>query len=208
WEDIARGDVRIRPHRPHHPQSPPLSRSARPQQTPRPPQARHGWRDRAGRHGPVMKKERGNRRAKEHCWFVRLSEWFLACPAWQSLDGNARALYIEMARRYRGPNSTNGRIPFSVREAAVLLHVVPDTAARAFNALMERGFIRITRNSKINVEERASREWLLTEFPDDRYGRLSESPRDFMRWKPGAQNSFHSTITGTHSPSNRTELSR
>jgi hypothetical protein len=38
-------------------------------------------------------------------------EYMLASPAWQALDGNSRALYIELARRYRGPNSNNGRSP-------------------------------------------------------------------------------------------------
>ena len=66
---------------------------------------------------------------------VRLMEYMLASAAWQSLDTVARALYVEMARRYRGPNSNNGKIPYSVREAAVALHVSRSTSNRGFHHL-------------------------------------------------------------------------
>jgi hypothetical protein len=38
-------------------------------------------------------------------------------PAWQSLDGNTRSVYVEIAQRYAGAGSNNGRIPYSIREA-------------------------------------------------------------------------------------------
>jgi hypothetical protein len=48
--------------------------------------------------------------------YVKLRYWLLNSQAWNSLSGNARALYVELAQRYNGSN--NGRIPYSVREAA------------------------------------------------------------------------------------------
>jgi Fic family protein len=78
-------------------------------------------------------KERGPR-------YIRLLEFMLDSKAWQSLDPVARALYVELTRRYRGPNSNNGKIPYSVREAAIALNVSRNTAARAFQHLTERGF--------------------------------------------------------------------
>src|SRR5260370_7703965 len=72
---------------------------------------------------------------------VRIMEFMLASGAWQSLDPVARALYVEMARRYRGPNSNNAKIPYSVREAAVALKVSRNTSNRPFHHLEKRAFI-------------------------------------------------------------------
>lgn len=131
--------------------------------------------------------------------YVRLPEWMLASPAWRALDGNCRALYVEIARRYRGPNSNNGRIPFSVREAASALSIGRSTAQRCFERLREHGFLRVGRRSGFNNKGRVSTEWLLTEFPDDTAtsGAIAAS-KDFMKWAPG--NSFHSPASDTNSP--------
>jgi DNA-binding transcriptional MocR family regulator len=130
--------------------------------------------------------------------YVRLTEYMLASPAWQSLDGNCRALYVELARRYRGPNSNNGRIPFSVREAAAALHIGRSTAQRCFEQLQERGFVKIGKRSGFSMKGRVSTEWALTEFPDDTTTTTGIASKDFMKWKP--QNSFHSPTSDTHSP--------
>jgi DNA-binding transcriptional MocR family regulator len=140
---------------------------------------------------------------------VRLMEFMLASGAWQSLDPVARALYVEMARRYRGLNSNNGKIPYSVREAAVALHVGRNTANRAFHHLTEHGFIVAKTPSGFNVKGRASTEWLLTEFPDDTLTGTNIATKDFMSWTPptpihsptrATQNPFHSPTRETHSP--------
>jgi hypothetical protein len=118
--------------------------------------------------------------------YVRLAEYLLACAAWASLDCVARCLYVEMARRYRGPDSNNGRIPFAVREAAKLLGVSSGTAQRAFKALEDRGFVVVAKRSGFNMQGRASAEWLLTEYPDDREPR-SIPLKTFMRWSPNLE---------------------
>lgn len=118
--------------------------------------------------------------------YVALREYMLASPAWQSLDSNSRCLYVELSRRYKGPNSTNGKIPYSDREAAKALHIGKSTADRCFDALIDRGFIRVARDSGFNIGGRRAREWLLTEHPDDtKTGVLAT--RDFMRWEPPAE---------------------
>jgi len=113
---------------------------------------------------------------------VRLFEWMLASPAWHSLDPVPRALYIEMSRRYRGPNSNNGKIPYSVREAAAALNVSRNTANRAFHRLEETGFIVANKRSGFNVKGRVSTEWLLTEFPDDTRASVNIASKNFMSW--------------------------
>jgi DNA-binding transcriptional MocR family regulator len=116
---------------------------------------------------------------------IRLYEYMMASPAWASLDCVSRSLYVEIARRYRGEGSNNGTIPFSVREAAVLLAIGRNTANRAFHSLKERGFIIEARKSGFNIKNRVSTEWLLTEYPDDRKrGNTPElATKEFMRWQ-------------------------
>lgn len=129
--------------------------------------------------------------------YVSLREYLLASAAWESLDCNSRCLYIELLRRYRGPDSNNGKIPFSVREAASSLRVGRSTADRCFDALQDRGFVKIGKLSGFNMKGRVSTEWLLTEFPDDtKTGVLAT--KDFMKWSPAK--SFHSPTSDTISP--------
>ena len=135
--------------------------------------------------------------------YVRLDEYLLASAAWRSLDCVDRMLYVEIARRYRGPNSNNGKIPYSVREAAAALGVGKSTANRAFDRLIDRGFIVMTTDSGFNVKGRVSREWLLTEYADDTKAHSTPS-KLFMRWQPG--NPFHGATTGTDSATSGTEM--
>lgn len=146
---------------------------------------------------------------------VRLMEWMLASAAWQSLDPVGRALYIEISRRYRGPSSNNGKIPYSVREAAAALHVGRSTANRAFHHLEERGFIVAKKRSGFNVKGRTSTEWLLTEFPDDTLAGTNIATKTFMGWTPptpihsptrATRNSFHSPTRETHSPATEPQV--
>jgi DNA-binding transcriptional MocR family regulator len=130
--------------------------------------------------------------------YVSLQEFMLASEAWRSLNGNCRALYVELARRYRGPNSNNGKIPYSVREAATALSIGRSTAQRCFERLIAHGFIRISKRSGFSMKGRVSTEWLLTEFPDDTRGSFREASKDFMKWT--SEKSFHSPISDRHSP--------
>jgi hypothetical protein len=115
---------------------------------------------------------------------VRLYHFMLESAAWQSLDPVGRALYVEMANRYRGSN--NGRITFSVREGAALLHVSKATAARALSALLDRGFIVPTKIGAFSLKIRHASEWRLTEHYCDVTG--TEATKAFMRWRPELQN--------------------
>ena len=76
-----------------------------------------------------------------------------------------QSTYIELARRYRGPNSNNGKIPYSVREAAKALNIGRSTAQRCFERLIAYGFLSISKRSGFSRKGRVATEWLLTEFP-------------------------------------------
>jgi hypothetical protein len=113
--------------------------------------------------------------------YVMLRYWLLKSQAWNSLSGNARALYIEIARRYNGSN--NGRIPYSVREAKQSLHISSDTASRLLDILQDRGFIVCTKRGGFSLKTtKDASEWALTEYDCDHPP--AHATKDFMRWQP------------------------
>jgi hypothetical protein len=117
---------------------------------------------------------------------VRLYYWLMQTVAWRSLDATARAIYVEMASRYGGPGSNNGRIPYSVREAAESLRIGKTTAARALERLQQRGFIVAMKKGAFSLKLRHATEWRLTEFPCDMTHVLPT--KEFTRWSPEIQN--------------------
>ena len=114
--------------------------------------------------------------------YVKLRYWLLDSPAWQSLPGNARALYVQMAQRYNGSN--NGRIPYSVREAAGVLNVSQGMAVYLFDVLQDRGFIVRTKRGIFSEKAttRVASEWRMTEFDNDVVA--GYATKEFMRWQP------------------------
>jgi len=123
----------------------------------------------------------------------------MATPAWKSLNGNQRAIYVEIAARYDGSN--NGRIPYSVREAAQALHIGKATAARDLIVLEERGFIVVMVRGAFNVKLKLATEWRLTEFNCDVTGALPT--KDFAKWSP--KHSEHGLTTDRHGIPSETE---
>jgi hypothetical protein len=111
---------------------------------------------------------------------IRLYQWMLQTEAWKSLDATARAVYIEIAGRYGGPGSNNGRIPYAVREAAEALRIGKATAHRALRDLEERGFVVAMSKGHFDRKSRHASEWRLTEFGCDVTGKLAS--REFSRW--------------------------
>jgi len=118
-----------------------------------------------------MKKKRATAR------FVRLTLGMMKTEAWRSLDGNARAIYVALAAIYCGSN--NGRIGFSIRQAAQAVPVSPATAARSLKRLEERGFIVAMTKGRFKLKRHAT-EWRLTEFNCDVTGQPAS--RDFETW--------------------------
>src|SRR5918997_2027782 len=125
---------------------------------------------------------------------IRLYRWLRETAAWQSLEVTDRALYIELLGRYGGPGTNNGRIPYSVREAAEALHIGKSTAAQSFQRLQERGFIALAKKGGFTCKVRHSTEWRLTEFgcdvdlPDQGLEAGDLATKDFIRWTPQKQN--------------------
>lgn len=100
-----------------------------------------------------MKKKRTNAER-----YVRLTHRMMQTQAWQNLDGDARAIYVELAMLYHGNN--NGSIGLSIRQAAQAVHVSKTTAACAMIDLQNRGFIVATTKGGF-VRKRHATRWRL-----------------------------------------------
>jgi hypothetical protein len=121
-----------------------------------------------------------NRKLKKQR-FVQLFHWMLDSYAWNDLDVNARAVYVELSKRYNGQN--NGRIAYSARQASLDLHVGKNTAARAMNNLEAHGFIVAEKRGAFHCKIRHATEWRLTIYDSD----LTTYPhnlatKECMRW--------------------------
>ena len=121
-------------------------------------------------------KNKGRGKSERYVW---LRFWLLDSPAWKSLPVGARALYVEIARRYNGSN--NGRIPYSVREAVQALGVSKGQAKYLFDMLLDRGFIICTRRGAFSLKTvKDASEWLLTEYASDHPP--AYATKEFMHW--------------------------
>jgi hypothetical protein len=122
-------------------------------------------------HNAKGRTKKGNR-------FVKIDHWVMATVAWLLLSIAARALYVELLRRYNGHN--NGEISLSVREAARLLHIAKDTASKAFKELEAKGFVKRHVCGSFNWKRKHATTWILTEYD------FQEEPatKEFARWRP------------------------
>ena len=106
--------------------------------------------------------------------YIRLHHYLPKTSAWLGLSAAARAVYVQIAFRYNGAN--NGRIAYSVRDAAAECRLNKDTASRAFKELVDGGFIEETRHGGLSRKTRVASEWRLTEYRCDLTGTLSTKP--------------------------------
>lgn len=133
---------------------------------------------------PVRHNNKG--RSKSGPPFLQLHWFMLESEAWARLTTNARAVYLEVARRYNGKN--NGFLALSVRDAAERCRINKDTAKRAFDELQALGFIECAVAGGFSRKVRHASEWRLTVARCDRTG--ERETKAFMRWRsePPAEN--------------------
>ncbi len=112
--------------------------------------------------------------------FVALPHYMLSSPAWMTMAPTAKALLIQLWARHNGQN--NGEIGFSVRDAAAI-GLSKSVAARALAELVERGFLRVGRESSFTLKSKAARTWILTGEPIG----TAPATKDFMRWQPSTE---------------------
>lgn len=132
------------------------------------------------------------RRRKKAGHFVQLEHYLLDTLAYRTLTPNARAVYVELKRRFNGRN--NGTLALSARDAGDAIGATHHTGARALLELQEHGFIEITEESDFKRKVHVARAYLLTEYPDDRPGRSRIASKAFLKWlpKPGSKSKTQS----------------
>jgi hypothetical protein len=106
--------------------------------------------------------------AEHHDRYFQLHHFMLKTDAWGALSAPARAVYVQIGFRYNGTN--NGRIAYSVRDAASECLLAINTASRALKELADLGFIEETRHGGLSRKTRVASEWRLTAFKCDLTG--------------------------------------
>ena len=118
-----------------------------------------------------------SKRRKQHPQHVRVYQWEMRSPAWQSLSTDARALLLEFRALYAGREN---RVYLSVREMMARLHIGQRRAQKARDELIERGFVRLIKHGSFGRKVRHASEYALTNEPLD--GQDGPAPLDYMRW--------------------------
>ena len=108
--------------------------------------------------------------------YFRVHHYMMKAEAWLALSAAARAVYLQIGFRYNGSN--NGKLALSVRDAAKECNIARNTASRAFEELVDLGFIELTREGSFDRKTRIASEWRMTAFRCDLTGSLTT--RAFM----------------------------
>jgi hypothetical protein len=109
--------------------------------------------------------------------FIQLNKSMLNTPAWEHLSPHACKLLLAIRQRHTGMN--NGAIPYSIKEAKQLLRCGSDRARACFDELVDKGFIKVARDSSFDLKTRLSREWTITA---ERLGD-QEPTAEFTEWE-------------------------
>lgn len=127
---------------------------------------------------PNRQNQRGRSKGGER--HIRLTHFMTGTDAWLSLKPAERAVYLDVARIYNGTN--NGTLARSCRDTAKACNINKDTAARAYKALVERGFLDCMTPGGFSLKTRHATEWRLTEWPCDKTRVLPS--KAYQHWRP------------------------
>lgn len=133
-----------------------------------------------------MGRDKRNEARGDH--FTKMVRITMQTEAWRALSPTAQALYPWIKLEWRGPAANNnGKLKFSVRQAARAMGVGTNTAGRAFHDLQAKGFIVVTKPAHLGTAGKAQcPEFEVTEIglphSDTNTGR-----RLFKEWKIGVE---------------------
>ena len=135
-----------------------------------------------------MGKRRGRRSSGA---FVMVDHFLMKSPAWQDLSGNAVKLLMHLMMLSQGNNGwghkdQQGQLFLSEREAASAIGVARNTASRAFDELIEHGFLCAVQQGHFHVKVRIATTWRLTFQPSPR--RHQGPTNEWRQWRPGKKN--------------------
>ena len=122
-------------------------------------------------------------KAKSDTPHYRHYRWLAETEAWKELDGDEKAIYADLALRYRGVGSNNGKISYSIREAAACARCGKTKAAKCMIQLQEIGFLVAEQSGSFDWKTGRATRWRLTQFPSDITSTIAS--KEFARWRPG-----------------------
>ena len=126
--------------------------------------------------------------------FVRLDHDLIMSPAWEGLSTQARAVLIQVAKRYNGRN--NGTLGASVRDMATECRINKNTASKALGELIDAGFLELAQAGSFSFKKRHAAEYRLTWEKCDMTGH-----RGTRAWK--AKNSGQKELKDFHGLNSR-----
>ncbi len=129
-------------------------------------------------------KRRRNQQTKNHGGrYLTFHVYLWESAAWLALKPNARSAFIFMLQRFNGFN--NGDISCSVREVAENIRVSKNTAKRAIDELLDKGFIAVTKEAGFSQKNRTAREYRFTHLDVVKGNGNEVAPtHDYRNWKP------------------------
>lgn len=110
--------------------------------------------------------------------------------AFRRLSGNALKVFIEIRSRFNGVN--NGRLSLSYQDAADLLGMSKSSVKRAFDELVEKGFLKKRREGQ--WYGRLAAEYILTTEGHD--GHLAT--HDWKQWAPPKREKSRPSVPRRH----------
>lgn len=109
--------------------------------------------------------------------FVLLNYTLATSKAFRSLNGTALKYYIELRSRWDG-KTNNGKLHLALEDAARLLGMSKSTAHRAQQELVEKGFLKQTRDANWRLH-------LAAEFALTDKGATGALPsHEYRNWDP------------------------
>lgn len=110
--------------------------------------------------------------------FFKVFRYVMNSPAYASLSLAARAALVEVTHGYNGSN--NGRIILSVRQLAERMGCAINTAHRALQELVDKGFIEPRVKGAFSNKFMRATEWRLNDRHCDVTGKQSQA---FLKWR-------------------------
>ena len=136
--------------------------------------------------------------------YVQLPEWVLRTEAYRCLCPGAKALYIELKRRFNGNN--NGDVRLSHCEAATLLGLHRNSIGKLFADLQDKGFIWPMEGAYLGPSGVGkTARWRLDEYQCHQTGKGPE--KRFIAWRK-AQNPRTKSVPPRHNRSDTLTANR
>ena len=111
--------------------------------------------------------------------YAPLPYGLLKSDAWRSLSGPALKVFLELHTRFNGSN--NGKLILSYSEASDTLHMGRASVRRAFEDLVDKGFVVLEREG--NWYHRRAHEWRITTKPVQRSKGKELATNDWHRYR-------------------------